>query len=277
MHPLDGPRAKTERATSQLRALNDEMRRCFELTPYLVVMAEFDGQAGHYNLRVHGGPVDFPYAWGVLIGEIAHNLRSALDGLAWQLALLNTADPFARTQFPIFSIGHTAEANRPHFWETNDGPRMIRSIENRFLETIESVQPYKRGNGGRRNPLFLLSELNNTDKHRVITVVATTIGGMEITGLSGGSTIKHGVSLRQNAKVGHILPLPQGGVPVLAGFTNGQLQIQIQHEVQVDINLTPGVLFGDGCKAVKRLPVIRCLDQMTTEVARVIDWFAAEF
>ena len=154
---------------------------------------------------------------------------------------------------------------------------MIRSIQNRFLETIESVQPYKRGNGGRRNPLFLLSELNNTDKHRVITVVATTIGGMEITGLSGGSTIKHGVSLRQNAKVGHILPLPRGGVPVLAGFTNGQLQIEIQREVQVDINLTPGVLFGDGCNAVKRLPVIRCLDQMTTEVARVIDSFAAEF
>ena len=121
------------------------------------------------------------------------------------------------------------------------------------------------------------AELNNTDKHRVITVSPTTIAGMELTGLFGRSTLKRGVPLHPNAKVGHVLPLPEGGVPILAGFEGGRPQVEIQHEVGVDVNLTPGVLFGNGSDAVKRLPVIRALHSMTNEVSRIIESFAGEF
>jgi hypothetical protein len=40
---------------------------------------------------------------GALIGDVVHNLRSALDHLAWQPVLRAGGEPDWRTQFPIFS------------------------------------------------------------------------------------------------------------------------------------------------------------------------------
>ena len=95
MPSLDGPRAKVKRAKSQLITLQASFERHFKLYPYSVIVAEFDEKAGHYHLRIQGGSPSFPDEWGVLIGEIAHNLRSALDLLAWQLATDRTAELLA--------------------------------------------------------------------------------------------------------------------------------------------------------------------------------------
>jgi hypothetical protein len=43
--------------------------------------------------------------WGVQVGEIVHNLRSALDHSIWELVILTTGRPPAlptKNQFPIF-------------------------------------------------------------------------------------------------------------------------------------------------------------------------------
>lgn len=282
MHPLDGPRAKVERAQSQVVALDDTLQAWFDENRYSVRVAEFDAQAGHHNLRVYDGPFVFPDDWGVVIGEIAHNLRSALDGLAWQLALLSADAPYRNTAFPIYLVGHTKRKSSsgdpiPHFWGKGSGLRLLQSINRRLWARIELFQPYKGGNGGRGYALFLLSELNNSDKHRAITVLATTIAGIEIQGVFGRSTLKRGVSLKLNAKIGHVLPLPEGGVRVLAGIEGGRPQIGIQHEVQVNTNLTPRVLFGDGCDAVRRLPVLGVLNRTAHEVSRVIESFTDKF
>ena len=45
--------------------------------------------------------------WAVEVGELVHSLRSALDNLAWDLALITTRKPPRSTAFPI----HTSEAN----------------------------------------------------------------------------------------------------------------------------------------------------------------------
>jgi hypothetical protein len=64
-----------------------------------VVVGEFNRQTSEYVIR---GKVTKPTGEiGVIAGDAVHNLRSALDHLAWQLALLNTAKPHPRTQFPI--------------------------------------------------------------------------------------------------------------------------------------------------------------------------------
>ena len=55
--------------------------------------------------------------WGVLIGEILHNLRSALDHLIWQLVILETGAPptTTKTAFPIFetAAGYKSREARP--------------------------------------------------------------------------------------------------------------------------------------------------------------------
>lgn len=284
MHPLDGPRAKVDRAKSQFIALQTAFQRFFKRYPYRVAVAEFDKKAGHHNLRVKSGPSTLPDEWGVLIGEIAHNLRSALDGLVCQLAL--AADrrrtwrfcDKRKTGFPVFLRGPRAKGGH-HLTRA-----MLDYLQDRHAARIESFQPYKRGNGHRDSPLWLLHELNNSDKHRLITVVTVVAGGIHLTGLwGGGGRLKTGVPLNLNAKVGDVPPLPAEGVRVLdlvegqPTIINGRLRTRTQHEVQVDAEVTPGIRFGDSCDAVKRLPVIRTLQRMANEVSRIIESFASEF
>ena len=45
--------------------------------------------------------------WSIRIGEVLHQLRSALDHLAWQLVLLDGARPSRQTQFPILDRAPT--------------------------------------------------------------------------------------------------------------------------------------------------------------------------
>ena len=212
MHPLDGPLAKVERGKRQIVALQDEVQRLIKRNPYFVAVAEPYGKAGYYNLRVQGGLSQFPDEWGVLIGEIAHNLRSALDGLAWQLALLDCSKPHAHTAFPICRVGRGERRRRdgrilPTFWES--GRPRLRSIKAKFWTRIESFQPYKGRNGRRYSPLWLLEELNIIDKHRLITVVVPTSVDLDLTDIFGPSTVNFRVPLYPNAKVGHFLPPPE--------------------------------------------------------------------
>lgn len=256
MPPLDGPRAKVERAKSQLKALHRTSQALFEQHPYSGVKAEFDRKAGYYNVRAQGGPPALPDEWSVVIGEIAHDLRSAVDGLAWQLALLNTPEPYDRTAFPICRVGYgkRPRKGRPGkvhrtFWEkvkpakgASPQFRPVKdvsgSIDEKFWTRIETFQPYKRRNGGRRSPLFLLEELNNTDKHRLITVMTVRIDGSTFTGFVGGdSKFPRGVRLYPYAVVARVRPLPPSGVP-LADLRDGKLVVRVEHEVQVNYRIT---------------------------------------
>jgi len=280
MHPLDGPRAKVERAKSQLITLQATFQEFFKRHRYSITLAELDRNTGDQIIRVSDAP-SVPVEWGVIIGEIVHDLRSALDLLAWQLALLNKACPYGETMFPIYSKGRTKDTSKPHFWGKGHGLRLLKSIDMRYRKRIEAFQPYKRRNGGRRSPLFLLQQLNNTDKHRLITVLATAIAGFRFTGLvGGGSQFKVGVPLYLNAKVGHVRPLPADGVLVLDDpplNANGKLRTRTQREVLVKLDITPGIQFGEGCDTLKRLPVLKTLIDITGEVSRIIESFAGEF
>jgi hypothetical protein len=101
----------------------------------------------------------------MLIGDVLHNLRSALDHLAWSLAGTK-ADK--RTEFPIFL-------------KKNDflsrGRDKIHDMPTRAQETIKSLQPYHRRHGlpERREPLWLLQLLDIEDKHHTLNLVAARV------------------------------------------------------------------------------------------------------
>jgi len=287
MHPLDGPRIKVERAKRQIVALNDSVQGLFERYPYEIFKAEFNREAGYYNVRARDGPSSLPDEWGVIIGEIAHDLRSALDGLTWQLALSGPDDPFSHTRFPICldsdDTKKIGDRYYPSFKACQDKRRgCLQSVSSDFWARIESFQPYERGNGDLHSPLVLLNELNNTDKHRLITLLVVTPEGWHIKGPTGsGSRIKAGVPLHTNAKIGQLHQLPPNGVRVVDlddPFTDdGRIKTRVEHEVQVDIGITPGIRFGGGCDAVKRLPVILTLTRMADQVNTIVESFASEF
>lgn len=291
MNGLDGPRERVKRANRQIASLQRGFQSFFKDNLYEIGVAEFNPKTSDYSLRVKSGPEDFPVEWPLLIGEIAHNLRSALDGLAWQLALLKTSTPYERTAFPIYLLGRTIRRTKsgsllPHFWartkrgKLEHGLRLIQDIPRPLWARMESFQPYKRGHGGRRSALLRLQELNNTDKHRFLTVLGVLPASMSFTGISGGTRFYPRVPLRPNAKVGWVRDVPPNepgadrGAVYLLDPATGSL---MEPEMQVNINITPGVVFGDTCQAVERLPVIRTLQRIADEVSRVVESFADEF
>lgn len=92
MHPLDGPRFKIARAKIEIDQLRLMQNIFFENTHYYAVKAEQNLKSGKYiyRIRIDGPPPSLD--WGVSIGEITHNLRSALNHLVYQLTLLNSAN-----------------------------------------------------------------------------------------------------------------------------------------------------------------------------------------
>ena len=80
--PLEGCRAKVERAKEHLYVLHSEYVAFFDRNPF--GFANYTNPADGEQVflaRISRQP---PTArWGVIAGEIVHQLRSALDLLAW--------------------------------------------------------------------------------------------------------------------------------------------------------------------------------------------------
>ncbi len=102
-----------------------------------------------------------PDAIGFLPGEFAYCLRSCLDHLAWNLALLTKNDPAPNTQFPI-QAEFTKRSQERFASQTQD-------IPSDAVKIIKALQPYQNRAAFQSNLLWQLDKLCNTDKHRFIT------------------------------------------------------------------------------------------------------------
>jgi hypothetical protein len=103
-------------------------------------------------------PDDVP----MLLGEFAYALRSGLDQLAWQLALITTDKPSGKTCFPVESKCPLPSDKRY--------TEKIRSIPPVALQVIESLQPYRDQSRLKQDPLWQLNKLCNIDKHRQVAI-----------------------------------------------------------------------------------------------------------
>jgi hypothetical protein len=291
MPDLDGPRERIRRANGEIVRLQNGVERFFGQHLYEIGVAERHRKQDEYSLRVEAGPQTFPVDWSLTISEVAHHLRAALDGMTWQLALLCSPSPYDRTAFPIYLRGGRryldGKNHRRAFWHTSNAPRVLQTVPKRLWTQIELFQPYKRGNGNRHSPLHRLEELSNSDKHRLLTVVAPTASALRFTGHAGHVRFNRSVTLRVGAKIGWVSEPPPnrsggGGVYVLdtermVGWKPGD-QIPVKEaEMSVNVAVAPGIRFGDTCEAVARLPVIHTLQAMANEVSRIVEAFAPEF
>jgi hypothetical protein len=156
---LDSVLEKIRRANKQAKDLEVEIGE-FAVSSAHQVVAEKDPDGTEHRWRVHFNPKPDSVRWGVLLGEILHDLRSALNHLAWQLVLVNGRTPNRRTEFPIFK-------DRYRF--VKDAPAKTRGMSPSVLTKIESLQSYNSGRDkAESNALWLLHELNAQDKHRLV-------------------------------------------------------------------------------------------------------------
>jgi hypothetical protein len=99
------------------------------------------------------------------LSDMIYCLRSGLDQLAWQLALLGNPNPSRDVMFPIHSDQSPKAEERFR--------RLVWDMPCDAVTVIKDLQPYNRGAAYRDDPLWQLNELSNIDKHRVPTGRAT--------------------------------------------------------------------------------------------------------
>jgi hypothetical protein len=141
--------AKLAWAQKHTEALHDEMREHFAsnaFTANLVIAREL------------------PADWPLIVGDILHNIRSALDNLAFALVevarIPRVSDP-ARGLFPIC-------ASHREFKDIRE--RDMGGMAPEAQAIIESLQPYRREDSLHFSRLYLLNELANVDRHRCLVL-----------------------------------------------------------------------------------------------------------
>jgi hypothetical protein len=166
-------RIKIERAEKHLDDLEAAVQSLGKAT-FKLISLDSQPETGKpfMNFRpLNVYPPDIP----AIAGDVIHNLRSALDNLAFHLVMVGVTfgeippEKWEDIQFPIF---HSSES-----YEAGKG-RRIQGAQREAIEAIDRLKPYKSGN----EPLWLLRRLDNTDKHSFILPIGedVIVGGVSL-------------------------------------------------------------------------------------------------
>lgn len=136
MPPLEGCLAKIARAEGHPIELGIRVRQYIDTQPFRI-LGEYQSATNEYIIRAEAvpdyGPV--PSDLVLIAGEVAHQLRSALDHLVWDLVVQNTGAPPPGTDsgYPIFltADGYNRRA-----------PQKIRGVSPSAANRIFAAQPF---------------------------------------------------------------------------------------------------------------------------------------
>lgn len=247
-----GAIGKLHRARYQLNDLEKRFRNVVEGRAYRIgedFKLHPSQDVGDYTFTIRSANVP-NREWGVLVGEVVHNLRSALDHCVYAAA----AKPQG-TYFPTFS--------KEDDWERKSCDVLYTVPEN-VVAIIEQAQPYHWKSKASAHPLALLNALWNQDKHRLLHTTALTLSGPqpEIVAVRGvkeiiSQRVYINRSLKNDAKIAKAVIRPVGAEP----------------KMKLDGQLSVGVAFAkrsSGGDAIGGLDVIGVLTEAWRRVANLI-------
>ncbi len=146
----------------------------------------------------------------LLIGDAVHNFRSTLDHLFYQLVIANQQVPDRSTHFPV-------KKDRASYIKS--GATLERQIGVAAKCQLDELKPYAGGN----DELWVLHQLDITDKHKLLVPFATSYRGTITT-----------VAMADFTK-------PTADAP----FSRGTMKTVMPSE-PVPVNKTPTLLFEMG-------------------------------
>ncbi len=156
---------RADRHIAELRALLEPVAAIASNS----IVSEPDVDPSKLIYRVMDVPPIDPAA-SVIIGDVLHNLRSALDHLAGQLLFHDSARPPTReTQFPIYESA-VDRKGLPRDVTIKPGIR-----DKQILAALKDIQPYARGHEPAGEALWIVHQLNIIDKHRLLLTVVHAI------------------------------------------------------------------------------------------------------
>jgi len=172
---LSGPRAKIERAYEHRNALESELVPVLSGERHQIQLsAKLDPDTGNHVFRVASMPESFRRRVAVIVGDLVHNLRSALDQLAWQLVLDYSGRPTKRGE--IKRIKFPIETDSQRLTRTHTFNKVSPSDQT----LLDRAQPYNGLDDPKLHGLTILEELSNRDKHQTLnpSLVVTNRGGV---------------------------------------------------------------------------------------------------
>jgi hypothetical protein len=260
-HPMDGCWAKIERAKENIKNLT------IEADGFLRANADGYGVVGKLkNEREYvitafdKGLQPVPLRFSVMAGEILHNLRTSLDHLVCAHVEARGGKPTRAHYFPI-CVG--ADQFKAAF-----SGKAVEGVAGRFRAIVESVQPYRKPKPV-IEPLTILHELNNTDKHRLLiiayNVLTLTSGGELGIGSDMGELVITGFS-----KPEWVRPTKDGAEVFCITFSKSQPDVKVEAQLSAQIAFEE---FGP----LKHEPVIPSLTHLAEATVKALELFRGEF
>jgi hypothetical protein len=196
--------------------------------------------------------------WGTYMGDVVHNLRSALDNLVCTLILLNNPDhSIEHAQFPIHDgekqwINEIEQRNHARGLAPTDGLAIP------FLTAIKGLQPYHlRGAAKKNAPLRKLHLASNADKHRTVHTSSPRIGAkkaqiwIEPKGyfkIARSKAAPRGTTIEEGAEIGRMKLVPLRPPP----YPHMRVKIKASLEVAFSIERKPLLTTHDDLWAMLR-------------------------
>jgi hypothetical protein len=155
---LTGSFLKLRRAYQHIDSL-----RAAAKVAYHIVPEEYEERR---RLRLRFGPAHFEVP--LIFGDVVHNLRAALDHLAWEAADRTLRD--WRTEFPVIRIGAKGPDDMEAFAKTK-----MQGAAQSVIGLVAECEPYQGGGG---HAIWQLHELDIIDKHRKMVVTVSQSDSM---------------------------------------------------------------------------------------------------
>ena len=169
----DSVTAKLKRAREHMQTVKRMVDAFIKTNPYAVGRDLEDEGAKHlYRFTRY---TEVPPKIGLRVGDAVHNLRSSLDHLAFALAnkgaeaqgITMSLKDETGVQFPIVST--------PDKFKDQIDRGRLKYVDAGAVNEICLLQPFRLGANYAHDRLFLISELDNADKHRKLAASACVV------------------------------------------------------------------------------------------------------
>lgn len=250
--PLEGCRSKIERANEHIKNLEIETAEYLQ-TNKCSFPQHYDSASDELVLSFANVPV-LPLRFSIIVGEAIYQLRSSLDHLVWDLCQFNNGTPASNSGFPIFKSLDGYKSR---------GEPMIQGVAASAKARIHSLQPLHRP-APTEDALWILREMNNTDKHKLIFVAQAHTGDRVHVSFPDGITSRSPTNDFRLMRI-----IPENGAEFYRIKTR-------QTSVKVDVDLAP-IIAVENVALAKYEPAIPLLTQLSGAVSNIIKDFAVEF
>lgn len=216
-----GPRAKIDRAKEHLEHFDTLINGYLESNPYRFRLEEDIDGTSHVFLD-YQEPI--PIRWSVVVGDIIHNARSALDLLITHARFVETGE-IEDIRFPIFR-------NRTDFEER--GLKKFRGMRPRSYRFLRLIKPYQRlgDPGNHSNMLVLLNRLSNRDKHNLLVIVGTAPSTVSISPIAGDGESQQ-FSPQETVILQDGVKIFSGGLSSEGGMAHQQINLSFTTQIRL--------------------------------------------